>query len=117
MYRAVLEGICFNLLQCYTILVSLTGEPEVIKLSGGIINSPFWTQMLSDILRKELQVLSFDNASSLGAAALALSVCGELSSLSDFEIGSDRLVEPHSDTQDEYTKKYERYLSWYEKTR
>jgi len=117
MYQAVLEGICFNLLQCYTILVSLTGEPEVIKLSGGIINSPFWTQMLSDILRKELQVLSFDHASSLGAAALALSVCGELSSLSDFEIGSDRLVEPHSDTQDEYTKKYERYLSWYEKTR
>lgn len=117
MYRGLLEGICFNLLQCYEILLSVAGEPAEIKLSGGIVNSPFWTQMLSDILSRELYVSRFDHASSLGGAALALFACGELTKPSDFKVDSYTTIVPGNDHMNRYAKKYDRYLYWYNKTR
>lgn len=113
MYRGLLEGICFNLLQCYGILVSAAGEPEKIKLSGGIVNSSLWTQMLSDILDREVHVSRFDHASSLGAAALALHAGGELTRLSDFSVDSYTKISPRPG--EDYREKYRRYLYWYSK--
>jgi gluconokinase len=116
LYRGLLEGVCFNLRQCYEILSSTAGEPEEIRLSGGIVNSPLWTQMLSDVLDRKIFVSNFDQASSLGAAALALFACGELKELSDFKTGHCIAVEPGRD-RERYAKKYERYLYWYDKTK
>lgn len=115
MYRGLLEGICFNLRQCYSLLTSIAGEPKEIRLSGGIINSPFWTQMLSDVLGRELYVSRFDQASSLGSVALALFALGKLAKLSDFKVDSYTKVLPRE--SQEYKNKYERYLYWYNLTR
>ena len=41
LYHAVLEGVLFNLFQCYKTLINITGEPQEIRISGGIENSPF----------------------------------------------------------------------------
>ncbi len=115
MYRGLLEGVSFNLRQCYELLTSIAGEPKEIRLSGGIVNSPLWTQMLADVLERELYVSRFDQASSLGTVALALFTCGKLTKLSDFKVGSYAKVLPQEGRK--YKNKYERYLYWYNKTR
>lgn len=113
MYRAVLEGVCFNLLQCYRILTEVAGEPSEIRLSGGILNSPFWTQMLADVFGKKMRAAAFSQASSMGAAALALAACGEIPDLSAFRPGGYADIEPDEAAKDHYAPKYERYLRWY----
>lgn len=112
LYKGLLEGICFNLRQCFSVLASLAGEPTQIRLSGGIVKSPLWTQMLSDILEKDLQVSDFDQASSLGTAALALNACGALENLSDFSASSFALVKPSG--RGRYDESYGRYLRCYD---
>ncbi len=44
LYHAVLEGVLFNMRQCYEILEDLGGKPERILLSGGIMNSSEWAR-------------------------------------------------------------------------
>lgn len=115
LYKGLLEGICFNLRQCFSVLTSLAGEPTQIRLSGGIVKSPLWTHLLADILEKDLQVSNFNQASSLGTAALALNACGVLENLSDFTASSFDLVHPSA--MGRYEKAYERYLQWYDSTK
>jgi len=116
MYRGLLEGICFNLLQCYQALLAVAGEPAQIKLSGGIVNSRFWMQMLADILMRRIEVSRFEQASSLGTVALALFACGELTDISDFRVDSYRTIAPHDGSARIYAEKYDRYLNWYNRT-
>ncbi len=52
MYRAVQEGILFNLYHCYQLLTEINEEPSKIKLSGGILNSESWVQMCADIFNR-----------------------------------------------------------------
>lgn len=116
LYRALLEGIFFNLYQCYSILVKIGGEPQVIRASGGILKSAAWTQMLADIWQREIECSDMEQASILGAAALALYACGAMSRLEDFGTAEGRKVLPDSSKKDRYKRRYERYLHWYEQT-
>jgi len=70
-YYTVLEGVLFNLYQCYLELIQLTDTPHTIKLSGGILHSPFWTQLCADIFGKVLEVDSVQHASLMGGVYLA----------------------------------------------
>jgi len=72
LYKALLEGILFNLYQCYSMLAKIGGEPDVIRLSGGILKLRAWTQMLADIWQRDIECSDMEQASMLGAAALAL---------------------------------------------
>ena len=56
MARAVMEGVCFGLLDCINILPSKTGGE--IVLSGGITQSDVWTQIAADIWNCRLQAVS-----------------------------------------------------------
>lgn len=43
LYRAVQEGVLFNLYHCYRILAEVNEPPKEIKISGGILNSLEWS--------------------------------------------------------------------------
>ncbi len=69
--RALMEGICFELLSIVNSLEASCGPSKKVLISGGITHSPDWVQLLSTITGKEL-ILSGDyDASALGAAAIA----------------------------------------------
>lgn len=78
MYYAVLEGVLFNMRQCYDILVDVGGRPEQVLVSGGITNSEPWMQMAARIMRRELLVTGTANESTVGGALVALMAAGEL---------------------------------------
>ena len=72
---AIYEGILFS--SCYHI-EKLTGTihpQKQIRLSGGITNSPVWTQILADILQLPIQVMEGKERGALGAAICASVAC------------------------------------------
>jgi len=90
LYAAVLEGILHNVYDCYSTLTAESGAPEKILLSGGILKSAWWTQLLADIFQREIIVSEVDQVSLLGGAAMALYAVGKLHSPAEF---SPRVVE------------------------
>ncbi len=113
LFRAVSEGVLFNVFQCYQILTKLSGTPDRIILSGGILNSKGWVQMAADIFQREMFLSDNANASMLGAAALGLHAAGGLKDLDSFgDIPLDS-VKPRAEAAGGYRRKFERYLEWY----
>lgn len=117
MYQAVLEGVLFNLYQCYEALTALNGVPHTIKLSGGILHSAFWKQMCADIFGADMQVDDTEHGSMLGGVALGLQHLGILKDAADFQMSSGQKVTYDPAAHEMYLKKYQRYLYWYEKAK
>src|SRR5690606_28693915 len=74
--RAVIEGICFSLLQVMKVLEKNGPEIETVFVSGGFIQSRIWVQILADILQKRIKINTNVDASALGAAFVALKQMG-----------------------------------------
>jgi len=116
LYRALLEGVLFNLYQCYEVLRKTNGTPSKIKLSGGILNSPIWLQMCADIFGVEMEADKVAHASLLGAVALARENLGLIPDLSRVSSSGGRLITPNPDMTAAYEEKYARYLDCYHRT-
>lgn len=76
-YRAILEGIAFELrLQFDGVEGSLGREIKLVTASGGGTNSPLWLQILADVLGKPISRSTVREAACLGACILAASGSG-----------------------------------------
>lgn len=115
LYNAVRMGALFNLYQCYEIMRAEDGEPKDVIVSGGILNSKSWTQMLADIFRREILVSNQPDASSMGCVALALHAAGYLKDVRDFRADYDNAVPlaPKPERFPHYAELYRRYLDCY----
>lgn len=70
--RAVLEGVCYAMKDVLD-TVQQNAEPITqINISGGFVKSDIWVQTLADITAKKLVVVQTEDASSVGAAFLAM---------------------------------------------
>jgi gluconokinase len=80
--HASLEAVALRLGLIYDALAPLAASPHEIVASGGAIaRSPVWAQMIADVLGHPLRVSTESEATSRGAALLALSAMGAQSSL------------------------------------
>ena len=78
--RASLEAVALRLGLVYEALAPLAApEHEIIASGGAIARSPAWTQMIADVLGHSLRVSTESEATSRGAALLALSALGPAS--------------------------------------
>jgi len=68
--RAVLEAVAFRLADVWEALGEPPGD-EPARLTGGIVRSPAWAQLLCDVLGTELAAVDGADASAVGAALLA----------------------------------------------
>ena len=114
LYYAVLEGIIMNIAQCYRALRNLVGEPAEVHVSGGILKSPAWMQMLCDLLGRELYASQIDQASLLGGAVLALNAVGQWPDITDVP-SQAVLVKPNPESQVFYDRRTTMYLEEYDK--
>jgi len=114
-YHSVLEGVLFNLYQCYTMLTEINGAPKKVKLSGGIVNSPYWSQMCSDVFGLEMELDGTNHGSLMGAAALGLEKLGVIGDISEFTVETHKKIQPDEKKMEIYREKYERYLYCYER--
>jgi gluconokinase len=99
--RAALEGVAFCLADVWQALAAAGPPPETVALTGGILRSPAWAQLLADVLGVELRALEATDASALGAARLAHAALGNASALDP--------VPPDPATQQRYVPDPERH--------
>ena len=114
LYYAVLEGVLFNLMQCYERLVVLNGPEEKICLSGGILNSPIWLPMCLDFFGKPLYEIREKHSSLLGGILLGLQLTNP-EALASYEERKqeNRILQP-TGAPDLFYERYRRYIHYYQ---
>ncbi len=113
--RSLMEGICYRLLSVIQPLDKLIGKSAEIRVTGGFTRSPFWLQMLSDVLGRELMVTGEPEGSVLGAAAFAYHTLGMIDS---FRYLLERnpimqKVRPEGSAHKFYQTQFDRYMHLY----
>ncbi|MFO7955566.1 MAG: FGGY family carbohydrate kinase [Candidatus Brocadiia bacterium] len=113
-YRAALEGLCFQLREALRILREATGfEPERLRVVGGGSRNELWNRLRADICRMPVVVTERREATTVGAAIAARVGAGRFESLEQGErrVPTETSVVEPSDRADEYEELYRRYRS------
>jgi sugar (pentulose or hexulose) kinase len=76
LYRAVLEGVAYEVRKNILVFKSLGIEPKELRLTGGGSRSDLWNQIYADVLDVVCVRNIIEEATSLGAAILAASGAG-----------------------------------------
>ena len=69
-FRAVYEGVVFSHLTHINALLT-SARPTKVRLTGGVVHSPVWTQMFADALGMELEIVQGTEMGAKGAAMAA----------------------------------------------
>lgn len=118
-YYASLEGVLFNLYQCYLELTKNTGKPKLIRLSGGILNSRYWIQLCADLFDMPMEISNIQHASLYGGALLAQNSLSKFSQKEGIytTVNTDApIVFPDPRRKDGLQKRFRQYLTEYAKS-
>ena len=112
--RASLEAVAYQFANVYDMVIKQYPSATQIVASGGaIINDPTWAQMMTDSLGVPLTTSRVGEASSRGAALLALKALGHIHDLSEVPTYLWRTYTPDPSTHDLYTKARARQAALY----
>jgi gluconokinase len=112
--RAAMEAVAYRFAIIAEILETASpGEKEVIASGGGLINSPTWTQIMSDTLGKPVKLSGVKEASSRGAALIALQALGG-PEIEATKAPPGETFEPDLDRHEIYRKALKRQRRLYE---
>ena len=79
--RSLVEGVCYSQRDCLDIIEELGVPVKSVRASGGGAKSPFWRQLLADVLGKRVVTLETQEGSAFGAALLAMTGTGAFASV------------------------------------
>ncbi|TXT67244.1 MAG: Glycerol kinase [Promethearchaeota archaeon] len=83
LYRAILEGVVFEIKKNIEVFKMIGIEPQQLRLTGGGSRSDLWNQIMADILNIVCVRNVVEEATSLGAAILAASGAGIFPDISE----------------------------------
>ena len=83
--KAMLEGICFEILSIVRSVEEVHGLSDKIFVSGGFTYSAEWVQLLSNVLGRDLIQTEVNDASAIGAAIIGFEAVGILYQLQQQE--------------------------------
>jgi gluconokinase len=81
--RAALEGVCLQLAFVLDAMRSAGLEPKELRATGGFAHSPFWRQLLADVLGTPIGFPATAQGSAVGAALLGHVALGHLGSVDE----------------------------------
>lgn len=117
LYQSVLHGILYSLHHCLTELVALNGAPRRVVLSGGVLSSPYWSQLAADVFGMPLEVSDLQHTSLVGATRLALEHAGADPDHPALRASEPRVILPDLSRTALLDVQRERYLRAYDRTR
>lgn len=110
--RAVLEGVCFALRDCVTILQELGMAPSYLLLTGGGAKSPFIRRLQADVYGLPVTTVNREEGPAYGAALLAAVGAGafpDLPSAVRRTLARAPLTDTDPGAHREYQRIYQRY--------
>ncbi|WP_214225878.1 gluconokinase [Pedobacter sp. B4-66] len=111
--RAVLEGICYAM---YDVLVAVEENSAPVKqinISGGIVKSEVWMQIMADITGKDVVITQTEDASAVGAALLAMKTLGLIANYPDFLAFDLKTIKPNISNTEIYLRNFIIYKKLY----
>ncbi len=109
LYRAVLEGVAYDVKRNINVFRELGIVPSELRLTGGGSRSNLWNQIYSDVLNVTCVRNVIEEATSLGAAILAASGAGlfpDIAEAAENLCNIERKWQPNKETNDFYEKIY-----------
>lgn len=113
--RAGLEAVAYCFALIHSILRAVKPEAQEIIASGaGLLHSPVWMQMMADVLGQPVTASAVSEASSRGAALLALEAAGVLADLAEAPVPLGMTYSPDPERHRRYRAAMERQQRLYE---
>lgn len=112
--RAGLESVGYRLLEILALMKKSFPDTREIVVSGGIIQSAEWMRIITDILGVSLSV-SFENeASSLGAAVIAMKATGMIEDyrIPGYDVAKRTVLKPIRENHKDYLNAYRIYREY-----
>jgi gluconokinase len=93
--QAALESVAFRFAEIFDQLNSVVNIRDVIASGGALRESPVWTQIIADVLGRNLTLPETHEASSRGAVLLALETIGKIKAIEKVPTPEARCFEPN----------------------
>jgi gluconokinase len=114
--RAGLEAVAYRVALVFGLLrQQLPAEPEIVASGGALLHSPAWLQIMADALGRPVAVSGIQEASSRGAALLALESLGAVPDLEKIPDFIRAAQQPDTQRHILYLKAMERQQNLYQK--
>ena len=114
--RAGLEAVALRFALMYGIVTSVLPEPkQAIATGGGLQQSPAWAQMVADALGRPLVASGEREASSRGAALLALERLGAVKDVETAPAALRGTYEPEPDAHARFQTAQQRHRHYYQR--
>jgi len=117
MARAIMEGVAFHLRWIIESLEKLGLRIDAINASGGGNTSTVWSQIISDVIQKEIRVVALpQEAGAMGAAftaAVGLGVYSEMEAVDEL-VRFSRIIRPNESNFGRYDVLYREYRNLYD---
>jgi gluconokinase len=114
--RAGLEAVAYRVALVFGLLrQKLPAEPEIVASGGALLHSPTWLQIMADVLGRPVAVSGIQEASSRGAALLALESLGTAPNLERIPDFISAVQQPIAQRHVLYLKAMERQQNLYQK--
>jgi len=112
--RAILEAVSYRFAAIYESLSSFVArKTRIVATGGGMIHSPTWMQIMADVIGLPVVASGVPEASSRGAALLALESLGHLDDLGSVPAPLGGVYEPSSDRHQRYLEGRRRQQALY----
>lgn len=119
-YRALLEGVAYSLRHSLGQIIAAGGEIKRIVATGGGIRSRTWTQIVSDVIGMDQEVVLSPHGSPYGDAFMAgygAGIFNDMTPLRTDWAPPTRKVQFNPEAKKLYDKYFEVYVGLYEKNR
>ena len=112
--QAALESVAYRFAEIFDQLNDVVRIREIIASGGALRESPVWTQIIADVLGRDLSLPDTREASSRGAVLLALETCGKIKTIENAETPKGRGFKPNKARHSAYAlarRDHERFYS------
>jgi gluconokinase len=104
-FRAGHEAIAYRFAMLYQLLrAELRGPKQVIASGGALLHSPAWLQIMADVLATTVTASAAPEASSRGAALLALEAIGAIHDVASVYAPNGRAYQPDKARSRQYRR-------------
>jgi gluconokinase len=113
--RAAMEAVAYRLAFIGGALETVAKGFDIIASGGALLNSPVWAQIIADVLGRPLTLSGVREASSRGAALLALELAGKIGNVAAVPAPSGETYQPDMARHALYRRGLERHQKIYER--
>jgi gluconokinase len=113
--RAAMEAVAYRFALIAGALQPFAPGATITASGHALHSSPVWVQILADVLGRRLMVAELPEASTRGAALLALEAVGTITNIEEIPVAVEKIVEPDMSRHTRYQAALERQQQMYEK--